>query len=139
VTAILDHIQSLERYVQNSGMHVLRVSLPDAVNGRISRGWIELRADLDPQQELCTLVHELTHWLAHCDANTRVTCTHCTIFEYEAEAVEALVMSRLGLPRSEYGPPGLPADAPTDGLLSASVVRVISASRQICTALGLAD
>ncbi len=50
-------------------------------------------------------------------------------FEYEAEAVEALVMLQLGLrPREE---------SPTDGLLPASVSRVVRASRGICGALGL--
>jgi hypothetical protein len=74
----------------------------------------------------------LVHWLAHRDACPGL---YCTVFEYEAEAVEALVMTRLGMAR-----PGLDVvdfDRPTDGLLSASVTRVNWASNRICGALGL--
>ena len=62
---------------------------------------ITLRAGLTPEQELPILVHELAHWLAHRDARPGA---HCTVFEYEADAVEALVMARLGLiqPGSRY-------------------------------------
>jgi len=71
-------------------------------------------------------VHELAHWLAHRD----VRCfAHCTVFEYEAEAVEALVMARLGLTHPEAGA--------AEDLLSASAARVHFASDRICGALGL--
>jgi len=62
---------------------------------------------------------------------------HCTLFEYEAEAVETLVMRRLGLQPAEYDPFGAGQDSPTDGLLPASVRRVLWASSRICGALGL--
>ena len=88
---------------------------------------IVLRLDLDPEQELLTLVHELTHWLAHRDLSAH----HACIFEYEAEAVEAMVMERLGLPLARGG------CSPTDDLLSASVRRVLWVSGRICDALGL--
>jgi hypothetical protein len=139
VTAIHDYIRSLERYVESRGMRVLRTALPEAVHGRVFCDLIALRVGLEPQQEFCTLVHELAHSLAHRGARARMNCSNCTIFEYEAEAVEALVMSRLGLSPAEDAAPGLAAGAPTDGLLSASVARVIWASDRICTALGLAD
>ena len=132
VTAILDHIRSLEGYVERSGARLVRAALPDWVHGRICCDLITLRAGLSPEQELLTLVHELVHWLAHRDACPGL---YCTVFEYEAEAVEALVMTRLGMAR-----PGLDAldfDRPTDGLLSASVTRVNWASSCICGALGL--
>jgi hypothetical protein len=91
--------------------------------------------DLDPQQELLTLVHELTHWLAH---RGLPADQPFTVFEYEAEAVEALVMARLGLPRRPpSGQCSLHDDSPTDGLLLASVTRVIWAGSRICDALGV--
>ena len=132
VTAILDHIHSLEGYVERSGARLVRTTLPEWVHGRACCDLITLRTGLSPEQELLTLVHELVHWLAHRDVCPGL---YCTVFEYEAEAVEALVMARLGMPR-----PGLDAvdfDGPTDGLLSASVTRVNSASSRICGALGL--
>jgi len=136
MTAILDHIQSLESYVERSGGRLLRTSLPEWVQGRVFSDLITLRADLNPEQQLLTLVHELVHWLAHRDAGAHTHCAHCTIFEYEAEAVEALVMARLGLPRTGHSAQ-LGDEGPTDGLLSASVTRVMWASRRICDALGL--
>jgi len=132
VAAILDHIRSLEGYVERSGARLVRTALPDWVHGRICCDLITLRAGLSPEQELLALVHELVHWLAHRDA---CPGPYCTVFEYEAEAVEALVMTRLGM-----APPGLDVadfDGPTDGLLSASVTRVNWASSRICGALGL--
>jgi len=132
VTAIHDHIRSLEGYVERSGARLVRTTLPECVHGRVCCDIITLRTGLSPEQELLTLVHELVHWLAHRDA---CPGPYCTVFEYEAEAVEALVMARLGM-----APPGLDVvdiDRPTDGLLSASVTRVNWASTRICGALGL--
>src|SRR5476649_2470954 len=97
VTAILNHIRSLEAYVERNGARLVRTALPECVHGRVSRDLITLRAGLTPEQELLTLVHELAHWLAHRGARPGPCCT---VFEYEAEAVEALVMARLGLPCS---------------------------------------
>jgi hypothetical protein len=96
VAAILDHIRSLESYVERSGARLVRSTLPESVHGRVSHDVIMLRVDLDPEQELLTLVHELAHWLAHRGVRAHQPCT---VFEYEAEAVEAVVMARLGLPR----------------------------------------
>src|ERR1700692_845881 len=132
MTAVIDHIRSLEGYVERSGARLVRTPLPEWVHGRVCCDLITLRTGLSPEQELLALVHELVHWLAHRDACPGL---YCTVFEYEAEAVEALVMTRLGMPR-----PGLDAGefgGPTDGLLSASVARVNSASSRICGALGL--
>ncbi|HMA00482.1 MAG TPA: hypothetical protein VKP66_21270 [Steroidobacteraceae bacterium] len=136
MATILDHIRSLESYVERSGARLVRSPLPEWVHGRVFSDRIMLRADLDPEQELLTLVHELTHWLTHRDACLQHLCHPGTVFEYEAEAVEALVMVRLGLqPPSD----GIDAesDDPTDDLLSASVKRVVWASGRICHALGV--
>jgi hypothetical protein len=137
VTPILHHIRSLESYVERSGARLVRAALPESVQGRVFSDVITLRADLNPEQELLALVHELVHWLAHRDPAAHTHCAHCTIFEYEAEAVEALVMARLGLTRHAYDPVNAGDECPTDGLLSASVARVIWASGRICHALGL--
>jgi hypothetical protein len=133
MATIPDHIRSLESYVERSGARLVRSPLPDSVHGRVFSDLIMLRVDLDPEQELLTLVHELTHWLTHRDQCLQYPCT---VFEYEAEAVEALVMARLGLQSS---PDGIDseADDPTDDLLSASVKRVVWASSRICDALGV--
>jgi hypothetical protein len=127
VAGIPDYIRSLESYAERSGARLVRSALPDAVHGRMTHDVIELRHDLDPEQELLTLVHELTHWLAHRNISTQHPC----IFEYEAEAVEAMVMARLGLALARDG------RSPTDDLLSASVRRVRWVCGRICDALGL--
>jgi hypothetical protein len=133
MATILDHIRSLESYVQRSGARLVRSPLPECVHGRVFSDLIILRSDLDPEQELLALVHELTHWLTHQDPYPQHPCT---VFEYEAEAVEALVMARLGLqsPSDRIDAAG---DDPTDDLLSASVKRVVWASTRICDALGV--
>jgi len=134
---ILHHIQSLESYVERSGAQLVRTALPEWVHGRVMSGMIALRSDLNPEQQLLTLVHELAHWLAHRDAGPHTHCLHRTICEYEAEAVEALVMARLGLPCPDHAVGPLGDSVPTDGLLSSSVSRVVSTTRRICQALGL--
>jgi hypothetical protein len=128
------HVRSLELYLCQEGVRVVRSDLPPGVHGRTLHNLIVLREGLDPEQELLALVHELTHWLAHrgsgdCDVRR-------TVFEYEAEAVEAVVMDYLGLqcPATTLSP--LERQSPTDDLLLASVERVHLTSRRICNALG---
>ena len=133
MATILDHIRSLESYVERSGARLVRSPLPESVHGRVFSDLIMLRADLDPEQELLTLVHELTHWLTHRDPCLQHPCA---VFEYEAEAVEALVMARLGL-QSSSNRIDADGDDPTDDLLSASVKRVVWASGRICDVLGI--
>jgi hypothetical protein len=133
MATILDHIRSLESYIERSGARLVRSPLPEWVHGRVFSDLIVLRSDLEPEQELLTLVHELTHWLTHQDPDPQHPCA---VFEYEAEAVEALVMARLGLqfPSDRIDAEG---DDPTDDLLFASVRRVVWASGRICDALGV--
>jgi hypothetical protein len=136
MTGIRSHIRSLECYVERCGGCVVRESLPEAIHGGQSRDCITLHAGLDPYQQLLALVHELTHWLAHRDAPQDLSaCT--TIYEYEAEAVESLVMRRLGLPWPSTDAAAEEFDRPTDGLLTSSVARVRSTVRRICQALEL--
>jgi hypothetical protein len=125
MASIRSHIHALETFVELGGAQVSHQRLPNSVHGRVDGNVITLRGDLNPRQELVALVHEATHWLAHRGAHSPMDCT---IFEYEAEAVEALVLSRLGLTDERCN---------TDDLLSASVARVISVSERICGALGL--
>jgi hypothetical protein len=134
MTTVCKHIRSLEAYIGRGGARLVRTTLPEWVHGRLCRELITLRAGLNPEQELLALVHEMAHWLEHRDAHSGLDCT---LFEYEAEAVEALVMARLGLPCPARAPLDIGYDSPTDGLLSASVARVIDASGRICEALGL--
>src|SRR5450631_1447557 len=134
VTAILNHIRSLEAYVERSGARLVRTALPECVCGQLRGDVITLRLGLSPEQQLLTLVHELVHWLAHRDARPGL---HCTWFEYEAQAVEALVMTRLGLPLPAFDTADLGQESPTDGLLSDSVARVKWVSRRICGVLGI--
>jgi hypothetical protein len=126
MTAIQNHIRSLEGYVECKGARLVRAALPEWVHGRVCGDLITLRAGLAPEQELPALVHELAHWLTHRDLRFDA---FRTVLEYEAEAVEARVMARLGLTHLE-------SDV-SDALLTASAARVHFASQRICDALGL--
>jgi hypothetical protein len=132
MTAIHHHIRCLESYVEQGGARVIRKPLPAAVHGGAARDLITLDESLSPEQQLLTLVHEMAHWLAHQDA--RGADARATIYEYEAEAVEALVMARLGLPCPAED---LIIERPTDGLLPSSLTRVLATTHRICEALGL--
>lgn len=136
MTAIQSHIRSLECYVERCGGCVVREPLPDPIHGGLSRDRITLHAGLDPQEQLLALVHEVTHWLAHRDALS-VPGACATIYEYEAEAVESLVMGRLGLPCPADDAAAAGWYRPPDGLLTSSVTRVRSTVRRICQALEL--
>lgn len=123
---IRSYIRRLELYAESCGARLTRTALPEFIDGRLCHGLITLRAGLTPEQELQALVHELAHWLAHSDGREAL---HPTVCEYEAEAVELLVLWQLGLAQ--------PLDCPTDDLLPASVARVNWAGSRICDALGL--
>ena len=130
MSAVLsNHIRSLELYLWRSGARVVRSNLPESVNGRSRRDLITLRQDLAPREELSTLVHEFTHWLAH--RETSESGIRYTVFEYEAEAVEALVMKYLGIQRPGSAAPAFENESPTDDLLLSSVERVNATSRRI--------
>jgi len=126
-------IDALEDFSALQGVAVFRTALSPWVVGRMDRNQIVLRSGLSEEQQLLTLVHELTHFLAH-RPDAQLDRTVC---EYEAEAVEALVMARLGLPCSDCTAPGADSGSPTDDLLPVSVRRVVWASGRICHALGL--
>jgi hypothetical protein len=136
MTVIQGHIRSLECYLERCGGSLVREPLPDAVHGGLSRDCITLHAGLDPHQQLLALVHELTHWLAHRDV-LELPSACATIYEYEAEAVESLVMGRLGLPCPADDAAATGWYRPPDGLLTSSVTRVVSTVRRICQALEL--
>src|ERR1035438_10456016 len=109
MTSIPNYIHALEAYIRRSGARLSRAALPECMHGRVYRNLITLRTGLSPKQELVALVHELAHWLAHRDARCRMDCT---LFEYEAEAVEALVMARLGLPPAAGDASGVDGASP---------------------------
>ncbi len=133
VNTILRYIRSIEDYMARLDATLVRTPLPEWVHGRTHLNGIALRAGLAPEQELLALVHELAHWLTH--QRRERHRLDSTIFEYEAEAVERLVMARLGLPHPEVLANHCGDDHPTDNLLAASVTRVQWASDQICSAL----
>jgi hypothetical protein len=138
MNVIRHHIRSLERLAARHGARLTRGDLPESVHGSLAGGLITLHARLSPEQELLALLHELTHWLAHRAAGDGGCCVSRTVYEYEAEAVEALVMSRLGFADlADAGAGTGEAGVPTDGLLSSSVARVLATSRMLCEALGL--
>ena len=135
MASIQSHIRALQSYIDRRGARLLRTTLPPAVHGRVCRNLISLRKDLAPKQELAALIHELAHWLVHRDQRSLMDCT---VFEYEAEAVEALVMMRLGLSYTGADTGATGFSRPTENLLSASVARVLLASASLCQALGVA-
>ena len=121
------YIDRLERFAARVGAPVLRNPLTRGVFGRAEARAIVLRSGLSLEQQLLTLVHELTHFIAHCNARPSLNRTVC---EYEAEAVERWVGAALCVP--PY------ADEPhshlTDDLLACSVVRVRWAANTLVSA-----
>jgi IrrE N-terminal-like domain len=121
-------IDRLEEFSTLQGVAVFRTPLSAWVVGRVEENQIVLRRGLSKEQQLLTLIHELTHFLAH-RAGEQLDRTVC---EYEAEAVEKLVAGQLGLKNL-----GTPTDLTTvtDDLLACSVVRVRWVARTLLTAL----
>lgn len=110
-------IDSLEEFCALHGVSVFRTSLSPWVVGRMDEKQIVLRRGLSQEQQLRTLIHELTHFLAH-KPEPQLNRTVC---EYEAEAVEKLVSGHLGL-RDSNDPIDL--NTVTDDLMAGSVARV---------------
>jgi IrrE N-terminal-like domain len=110
-------IDALEEFCALQGVSVFRTSLGPWVVGRVDENQIVLRRGLSQEQQLLTLIHELTHFLAH-RPEPQLNRTVC---EYEAEAVEKLVSGHLGL-KDRYEPIDL--ESVTDDLLAGSVARV---------------
>jgi IrrE N-terminal-like domain len=123
-------IRRLERFAELCGAPVVRNSLIAGVLGRLEERRIVLRAGLGLEQQLSTLVHELTHLIIHCHATPRIDRTVC---EYEAEAVERWVADTL--PSISRGEEDLDAAALTEDLLASSVVRVRWAAQVIVQVL----
>jgi hypothetical protein len=115
-------LSSLHTFARRAGSPVDYADLPSCIEGCLDRGRIVLRAGLAPEQELLTLVHELTHVMAHV-ASTR-SHTHRTVCEYEAEAVEGLIAQRLGFDAAGFELFTGEAWTFPDGLLADSVARV---------------
>lgn len=121
-------IDRLEGFCALQGVTVFRTPLSPWVVGRMDDNQIVLRHGLGKEQQLLTLIHELTHFLAH-RADEHLNRTVC---EYEAEAVERWVAGQLGLRVSDT--PIEPASV-TDDLLACSVTRVRRVARMLLTAL----
>jgi hypothetical protein len=121
-------IDALEAFSVQLGVSVFRTHLSPWVVGQTHGRQIVLRSGLSKEQQLLTLVHELTHFLAH-RPDAQLNRTVC---EYEAEAVEKLVACQLGLQD-----PGAAVDlnSVTDDLLACSVARVRWVAQTLLTAV----
>lgn len=121
-------IDALEELCALHGVVVFRTPLSPWVVGRIQDKQMVLRSGLSKEQQLRTLIHELTHFLAH-RPEAQLDRTVC---EYEAEAVEKLVAGYLGL---KDGSIAIDLDEVTDDLLACSVTRVRGVASTLLTAL----
>lgn len=134
MTDLARYVRSLERFAERLGVHVERCALPSRIHGRTRVDHIALAPQLTEEDELAALIHELAHWLVHRPRLSPVrSAVEVTLYEYEAEAVEALVLGRLGVTDPKCALPvplGSFEEDPTAGLLAASVGRVrIAATR----------
>lgn len=121
-------INRLEEFSALHGVSVFRTHLSPWVVGRMDEKQVVLRAGLSKEQQLLTLVHELTHFLAHRPEEQ----LNRTVCEYEAEAVERLVAGQLGL--KDLGA-AIDLNTVTDDLLACSVTRVRWVARTLLTAV----
>ena len=121
-------IDRLEEFSTLHGVSVFRTPLSPWVVGCMDENQIVLRSGLSKEQQLLTLVHELTHFLAH-RAGEQLDRTVC---EYEAEAVEKLVAGQLGL--KDLGT-AIDLTTVTDDLLACSVARVRWVARILLAAI----
>jgi hypothetical protein len=120
-------IDALEEFSALHGVSVFRTQLSPWVVGRMDEHQIVLRSGLSKQQQFLTLVHELTHFLAH-RSEEQLNRTVC---EYEAEAVEKLVAGQLGLKDVDNT---IDLNTVTDDLLACSVARVRWVARTLLAA-----
>src|ERR1700727_2002949 len=121
-------IDRLEAFSTLQGVSVLRTPLSPWVVGRTQGRQVVLRSRLRKEAQLLTLIHELTHFLAH-RPEEQLDRTVC---EYEAGAVEKLVGGQLGL--KNLGAAIDPATV-TDDLLACSVARVRGVARILLAAI----
>jgi len=121
-------INRLEEFSALQGVAVFRTPLSPWVVGSMDQNQVVLRSGLSKEKQLLTLIHELTHFLAH-RPDAELNRTVC---EYEAEAVEKLVAGQLGL--KDLGT-AIDLTTVTDDLLACSVARVRRVARTLLTAL----
>ena len=121
-------IDRLEEFSTLHGVSIFRIPLSPWVVGCMDENQIVLRSGLSKEQQLLTLVHELTHFLAH-RGREQLDRTVC---EYEAEAVEKLVAGQLGLKDSGTA---IDLTTVTDDLLACSVARVRWVARILLAAV----
>jgi IrrE N-terminal-like domain len=121
-------IDRLEEFSARQGVSVFRTPLSPWVVGSMDEKQVVLRSGLSKEKQLLTLIHELTHFLAH-RSEEQLNRTVC---EYEAEAVEKLVGAQLGL--KNLGAAIDPATV-TDDLLACSVSRVRRVARILLAAV----
>jgi hypothetical protein len=121
-------IDRLEEFSALQGVSVLRTPLSPWVLGRTQGRQVVLRSGLSKEAQLLTLIHELTHFLAHRPEEQ----LNRTVCEYEAEAVEKLVGGQLGLRKLGAA---IDPTTVTDDLLACSVSRVRRIARILLAAI----
>jgi hypothetical protein len=121
-------IDRLEEFSTLQGVSVFRTPLSPWVVGRTQGRQVVLRSGLSKEAQLLTLIHELTHFLAH-RPEEQLDRTVC---EYEAEAVEKLVGGQLGLKNLGVA---IDPTTVTDDLLACSVLRVRWVARILLAAI----
>jgi hypothetical protein len=134
------HVRSLHSFAEHLAVRVERAPLPACVHGRTRADRITILPSLSAEEELATLIHELAHWLVHRPLDAPFSQPQTTLYEYEAEAVEALVLGRLGFDdtgRAAADPVARFDEDPTASLLAASVRRVRLAAERLCGVLAL--
>ncbi len=119
LTSIRQYVCRLEQFAERCGVPVVRNCLQANVLGRVEQRRIVLRTGLSLEQQLLTLVHELTHLTIHRNAWPAINRTIC---EYEAEAVERWVGAVLGV--RPWLEDEFDASSITEDLLACSVLRV---------------
>jgi len=146
MTDLARHVQSLECFARRLGVRLERSTLPSRVHGRTLPDHITLALQLSIEEELAALIHELAHWLVHRPRRglpPARSAVEATLYEYEAEAVEALVMERLGCAdqnRAARDPLARFAEGdPTADLLAVSVRRVRIAATRLSRVLESAE
>ena len=122
------YIDALEEFSARQGVVVFRTPLSPWVVGRTRGRQVILRSGLSKEKQLLTLVHELTHFLAHGPAEQ----IDRTVAEYEAETVEKIIAGQLGL--KDLGTE-IDLTTVTDDLLACSVTRVRWVAGTLLTAL----
>ena len=96
--ALCRYMARLTRTIRDHGITLAYSNIIGPAQGMSVGGLIVLRTDLNPLEELLTLIHEFSHELLHQERPPQLSVTQR---EAEAEAVTSAVRQRLGLDPDE--------------------------------------